>query len=1351
MLATDIDTYPTGSLLHELARLGITLRLAGDDQIEVRAPRGSLTQELREAVSREKPTLIDWLRRARGDLPDAANLPLIVPDLEALYEPFLPSDLQQSFLIGSREGFEYHVRPHQYMEFEFDDLEPERFEAALNRVLRRHRRSLVVARPDMRMQTVRDPEPVTVRVTDLRGRPDEEVTRHLERVRAETCRREPRHESWPWLEPEITRYGSGRARLHWNNNNIFTDAPSGVALISDAIRAYHDPDLDLPELDVSFRDCVLALAELEESPLGRAAEKYWTDRMAAWPDAPDLPLVAGSEHRGRSMLNRRELSLPADVWSALKRRAEASGITPSNALLAAHAEVLASWSGSRHFLLNNMISHRPLPLHPRMAEVLGNFASLYPLEVDWRHDEAFRDRARRLQNRVLDDVAHAYYSGAKVLQKLNQVRQTPGRAICPYAVGSALFVGPAEQPFFAMLETPQTLLDTEFWELRDGRLLVIWDVIDTMFPDGVPGAMLDAYARLVRRLATDPDAWSQHGFDLLPDDQRQQRVTLNHSARPVPAGLLHDALPVRAADRPDHLAVVASGSRLTYADLHRRASRLAGRLRDEGVRAGDRVAVLLPKGADQPVAVLGVLLAGGVYVPVDPRWPADRIDLLVADTSAAAVLTDVEGSDTPFAPVPRRPEDPAYIIFTSGSTGRPKGAVLDHRGPLNTVTDINERFGVTSDDVLFGVSSLCFDLSVYDVFGALAAGATLVLPGDHETEPASWLDLVAAERVTVWNSVPALMQLFAEAAEAAGRVYPDLRVVLLSGDWVPVTLPDLVRRIAPGARVVSLGGATEASIWSICYPVGAVDPAWPSIPYGRPLAGQTWHILDDLGRDAPTWVPGQLYIGGAGVALGYWNDPERTAAAFVTHPRTGERLYRTGDLGRYLPDGDIEFLGRTDYQIKIQGYRVEPGEIEHAITNFPGAARAAVLARTSGAGRQLVAFVVADPDGPGVDPDALRVDLAGRLPGYLVPHQVQVLDMLPLTPNGKTDRRALEGLWSAGNEDRAEYTGPRDDTEAALIDIWESVLDTRPVGVHDDFFDLGGQSFAALRVSGLIAERLDRQVPLGVLLEHRTVAGLAAWLTARAGTWSPLVRLAKRDGDGWFLVHPAGGSVVSYRALADQAGTTVHALQAPDTVTTVENLAEMYVRAITETQPHGPYRVGGWSSGAVIAAEIARQLEHRGHRVERLLVIDAPAPLMPRQVDDGTLPLWFLEDLDLGLSAADLRDLAELPPDERLAAGLERAGSDLRSGDLTGPYATFRQVVRACNSYRGTRLDARVTVVRAATEVVTEFAGHPCSAADDWGWSELSSSPVHTRILPGTHHTLLIDRRAVDTIAALMD
>ncbi len=1380
------------SLLAELVRTDVKLRLAGGERLEVTAPAGRLTPELRNRIAEHKPQLIEWLAGSGAAGPGLAALPTIVPDAGRLFDPFPPADLQMSFLVGSGAGLEYHVRPHQYLELDLGDLEPVRFETALNAALRRQRANLVVVRPDMLLETVRDPGPVRVQVADLHQLPEPEALTAIEATRAAMQRTEPPLDRWPWLDVRISRYGAGRARLHYNNNNFFSDALGTRRFLDSVLHLYQHPDARLPDLAISYRDCVLALAGLEESALGQASRKYWCDRLAELPDAPSLPLAAGADSRGRSRLDRREFVLAAPLWEAFKRRAGRHGLTPTSALYGVYAEVLAAWSGSRHFLINNMITHR-LPLHPQIGEVLGNFASLYPLEVDWRHDEPFQARCRRLQAQVMDDMEHAYWSGVKVLQALNQIRRTPGRAVCPFATGSALAAGRMDRPVSSLLETPQVLLDCELFELHDGAMWAVWDVIESMFPDGLIDAMHAGYRSLLTQLAQRDEAWDQPSFELLPPGQRARREQVNATAAPIPGRRLHDRLPEQARARAGQPAVISSTGALSYGELHRRSAVLAGRLHQCGAGRGELAAVAAPKGWEQVVAVFSALTAGAGYVPVDPDWPADRVRYLLEDAAACAVLTTegwrgrlaaltgqpVLAVDGPDAGEPAAcagsagpaPEERAYVIYTSGTTGRPKGAILDHRGPLNTISDINRRFGIGPGDVLFGVSSLCFDLSVYDIFGAVTAGATLVLPDPGRADPAAWIDLVLAHGVTVWNSVPAIMQLFAEEAAAAGACFPALRTVLLSGDWIPVTLPGRIRAIAPNARVVSLGGATEASIWSICYPVDRDEPGRPSIPYGRPLANQSWHVLDGQGRDAPDWVPGQLYIGGAGVALGYLNDPAKTAAAFAAHPRTGERLYRTGDLGRYLPSGDIEFLGRADFQVKIQGFRVEPGEIEHALTEHPGVRKAAVIARASGSGKQLAAFVV-PAEGASPDPAALRGFLAGRLPGYLVPDQVTVLDGLPLTGNGKLDRRALETVEP---EQRVQqpYVAPRNPVESALAGMWESVLSTGPVGVHDDFFELGGQSFAALRVIGLIAQRWGRRIPLGTLLEGPTVARLAERVQAPDAGWSPMVALRETgDGGPWFLVHPAGGDVMCYRRLADRLAAPCYAFQAAGPASgqqplgSVEELAEEYLRHLLAVQPGGPYLLGGWSSGAVIAFELARRLELRGEPVERLVVIDAPAPVTPHDIDEMSLLLWYLEDLDLGFqpglpTEAEVAALAAAAGPEQFARalelgarhGLSAAGpgaADLDAASLAATFAVFRSVVRACHRYRPARIAADVTVLRAGQGRVTEFDHHPHEGSADWGWASLTSGRVATAtVAGGTHHTLLGEHHAGTVAGAI--
>jgi pyochelin synthetase len=1364
-------------VLAELARAQIKIRLVADD-LEVTAPRGALTPRLREQLTVHKPDLIRWLRDDRP----VRRLPAVVPAPAAADEPFPLSDLQTSFLIGSADGLEYHVRPHQYMEFDVADLDVERIYDAVNRNLLRQRDNLVVLTEDMRLRRIPEFTPLRPQVHDLRGLPPAEVEAGLLRLRESLRRRQLPLETWPWLDVQVS-LRDGIGRIHYNNNNFYSDGVGTNRFLKDVFTLYEEPATDLPPLGVSFRDCVLALAEAEESELGARSRKYWHDRIPDWPGPPPVPTVPGAGGAERSELNRRELVVAAEDWAALQRNGRDRGLTPSTAMYAIYAEVLSTFSGSRHFLLNNMVTHR-MPIHPDINRILGNFAALYPLEVDWRGG-TFAERAGRLAARVREDLEHLDWSGVRVLQALNQHRRAPGRAACPFVVSSGLFMGIFDRPVYSTLETPQVLVDCQFWVQDDGRCWVAWDVIDAAFPPGLVDAMLGAFGDLVGRLARDPAAWDRATFDLLPDAQRRQREQLNATGSPVPPGLLHEPVHRWAEQAPDRVAVRSGPRALTYGELAGQAGRVAAALHAGGLAPGALVPVVLPKGWQQVVAVTGVLAAGGAYVPVDPEWPDDRVRHLLAVTGAEHVLTvarfgdrlaglsdatvhDVEdpGSHPPAPGPPTDPGDLAYVIYTSGSTGTPKGAALNHRGPLNTIADINHRFAVTADDVVFGVSSLSFDLSVYDVFGAVHAGATLVLPASSDTvDPAAWLATVQAQGVTVWNSVPALMQLLVEEAEESGRTLPPLRVVLLSGDWIPVELPDRIRRVAPGATVISLGGATEASIWSICHPIEEVDPGWPSIPYGRPLANQTWHVLDQAGADAPTWVPGELYIGGIGVAEGYWHDPERTAASFVAHPRTGERLYRTGDLGRYLPSGDIEFLGRSDFQVKIQGFRVELSEVEHALGNHPAVRHALVAVRDTPSGRQLAALVV-PADGQTLDTAVVRDHLAARLPRYMVPATIAVADRLPLTANGKVDRRALDELAPAEPVARPAFVAPRSPLEETVAAIWSEVLDVHPVGVHDDFFDLGGQSFAGLRVISHIARRVGRRVPLGALLTGRTVAALCEHLE-QASSWSPLVPIRRSgSGDPVFLVHPAGGSVLCYRSLANLIDADCYAFQAPgpdagrDVPGSVAEFAAEYVAELRRVRPAGPYLLGGWSSGAVIAAEMARRLEDMGDKVQLLFVVDSPVPRPGPEVDDLTLLLWFLEDLDLGFradeaTAQDRAELLALPAERRLPAGVAMvvrhtgAPVDVDGLALAHAFEVFSGVVRACGSYPTPELAADVVVVRAASGRVSEFADHPDGAEDDWGWHNATSGRVTAVRLPGTHYTLLAEDHVADVAAVL--
>jgi amino acid adenylation domain-containing protein len=571
--------------------------------------------------------------------------------------------------------------------------------------------------------------------------------------------------------------------------------------------------------------------------------------------------------------------------------------------------------------------------------------------------------------------------------------------------------------------------------------------------------------------------------------------------------------------------VITPGAETTYRQLTEAAHRIAHRLlAGPGAGPGEIVAVSLRPGAAQYSALLGVLHTGAAYVAIDPELPEERRLKLLGRCAVRAVVTEPELRDTLRWPpgvavlTPQdgatlrcsaeRPErrqghdDLAYVIFTSGSTGEPKGVMITHRSAANTVQDINRRFGVGEDDRVLALAPTGFDLSVYDVFGVLGAGGTVVVPDPARgSDLAHWSQLIGRYGVTIWNSVPAPMRMWIDSLGDAGAPRGcRLRLALLSGDWIPVDLPARIREKVPAMRVISLGGATEGSIWSIHHPIGTVRAEWSSIPYGKPLANQTMHVFNQWLEPSPTGVTGEIHIGGTGVARGYLGDPERTAERFLVHPVTGERVYRTGDLGRYLPGGDIEILGREDFQVKINGYRVELGEIEAALVRQPGVRTALVTApahaRTGQ--RQIAAYLVPEA-GADPDPGALRGALASHLPGYMVPSRFLTLDTLPLTANGKIDHKALPTPWNDDADPGDVRTAPRGRLEERLFTLWSQQLGHSDFGVAEGFFDIGGDSLHAV---GLLA-LLRAEFGMGADTEQEMVEGL--FMNASIASFAELI------------------------------------------------------------------------------------------------------------------------------------------------------------------------------------------------------------------------------------------------------
>lgn len=600
---------------------------------------------------------------------------------------------------------------------------------------------------------------------------------------------------------------------------------------------------------------------------------------------------------------------------------------------------------------------------------------------------------------------------------------------------------------------------------------------------------------------------------MLASPAEVQRIETEWTLPPAPRTdlqLLHDAFSDWAERQPDAPALLMRERVLSYGEMERLTNRIAHRLRRDGIKPNMLVGVMMEKGWEQAVACMAILKAGGGYLPINAAWPTDRMDSVIEQGEVTIVLSQqrvmdrlgrpglavddpavwADEPDTRLASV-NDIKDICYVLFTSGSTGKPKGVTLTHFSVMNTLRNANAEHGVGPGDKSIQLSDFAFDLSVYDIFGMLVAGAGVVVPDeDRHLEPLHWVELVRQHSATMWTSVPMYVDMWVQSGEAL----PSMRVFMMGGDKIPTDLPERMRPLSPHAAIWSVGGPTETSIISNWYRIGAVDPIWTTIPYGRAMPNQKMFVLDSGLNHCPPFMPGRIFMGGVCLARGYWKDPEKTDAAFITYPATGERIYYTGDLGRWLPDGQVEFLGRADFQVKVNGFRVELGEIEGAIQSLPGVKAALVDGQDqpNNKGKFLVAYVVSEAP---LDAAQMRAALQDLLPYYMIPRVFVPLEQIPLSANGKVDRKALPRPDVAQMPGALPYTAPRTETETALVDIWQAVLKHEPIGIHDNFYALGGDSLLSVQL-GIKAREAGLPFDPTALQRTPTIAELAQSLAA---------------------------------------------------------------------------------------------------------------------------------------------------------------------------------------------------------------------------------------------------------------
>jgi amino acid adenylation domain-containing protein len=1012
-------------------------------------------------------------------------------------------------------------------------------ERAFGEVVRRHDalRTTFALRDDEPVQHVAPPGEVRLPVEDLSATPAGEREAELRRRVAAAAWAPFDLEAGPVYRAVLYRVDPADHLLLVSIHHAVTDGGSMGVLFRElnAVYAAFAAGKPSPLHPLSIQYADFAVWQRQQLSGARLEEElaWWRAKLDGAPAVLDLPTDRPRPPIRRYTGARRTVMLPPSLLERLKALALGDGATLYMVLLAAYATVLGRWSGQDDVVVGTPIAGRH---HREAEELIGFFANTLVVRTELRGDPTFRELVARARESMLSTQAHAELPFEKLVAELAPERSLSHSPLFDvmFVLENATGVGATQtgwQVRAAASDSPGAKYDLILTaeEHPHGLMLVLHYAVE-LFDAATMDRML-AHLRVLLESAVAAPGTRISALPLLDGEDRARLAAWNATERAYPpADGVHRAFEAQARRTPDAVALVAEEGTLTYAQLDARANRIARRLAALGVRPGARVGVCLERGAGMVASLLAVMKAGAAYVPLDPGYPAGRLAGMLEDADVGALVTEARLADRLPAhgaavlaldadaaaidaesagpvDVDPDPDLPAYVIFTSGSTGRPKGAANAHRGVLNRLFWMQEAYGLTADDVVLQKTPFSFDVSVWEFFWPLMAGARLVVarPEGHR-DPAYLAGLIEREGVTTVHFVPSMLAAFLDGADA-GRC-ASLRRVVCSGEALSADLAARFHaRMPSSTELHNLYGPTEAAV-DVTYHPCVRDDARRTVPIGRPVANTQVHVLEPSGEPAPVGVPGELHIGGVQVGLGYLGRPALTAERFVPDPFSpipGARLYRTGDRARWTAEGVVEYLGRLDFQVKVRGLRIELGEIEAALVAHPSVREAVAAVRAAPGGDPLlVAYVVADGDG--ADADALREHLGRSLPEYMVPSAFVALDALPLSPNGKLDRRALPDPDFAART--RPYVAPRSPVERVVAGIWAELLRAERVGVDDDFFALGGHSLLAVQAAARAQDAFGVEIPLGYVFSQPTVAGLSAALSADPATGSRVEQVA---------------------------------------------------------------------------------------------------------------------------------------------------------------------------------------------------------------------------------------------------
>ncbi|HEY0603024.1 MAG TPA: amino acid adenylation domain-containing protein [Herpetosiphonaceae bacterium] len=1202
----------------------------------------------------------------------------------------------------------------------------------------------------------------------------------------------------PVLRTQLVRLSDAEHMLILNVHHIVFDQWSLEIFLQELIALYDlfsqnphaDPHLVLADLPVQYTDYAVWQREWLQGQEREQLLSFWKQQLQ---DAPpllnlptDWPRPAMQRFRGAT----RFFEVPRSVAAALHELSRQTGTTMFMLLLAAYQTLLYRYTGEEQIVVGTPVANRT---RSETESLIGLFLNTLVLHTDAAGNPRFRDLLGQVRETALDVFAHQELPFEVLVEELH-----PKRDLSYNPVFQVLFMFqnvPAQEAQPATIDVERIDSDsaTTMFDLAlsmmsvDGGLVGLLRYDTDLFAEATIERMTGHFQRLLAAIAADANTRIAELPLLTEVEQHQLLVDWNATQTSfADTACLQELVEAQTARTPERVALIFEADQLTFQELNQRANQLAHHLRALGVGPETLVGLCLDRSPDLVVGVLGVLKAGGAYVPLDPSFPEARLQAMLADSQVSFLVTQQAlaarlavanatiinlDSDWPSiaqadADNPARrthPEQRAYVIYTSGSTGVPKGVQITHRSVINLLESMAEQIEMRSEDTLLAVTTLSFDIAVLELFLPLITGARLVLPSREVVADGVRLGALLKDAgATVMQATPASWRLLLDA-QWPGQ--PNLRMIS-GGEALPRELAD--RLLACGSGLWNVYGPTETTIWSLCTSVAAgAEP----VSIGRPLANTQIYLLDAQLQPVPVGVAGELYIGGVGLARGYWQRSDLTAERFIPAPfgtAAGARLYQTGDLARYRSDGSLEFLGRNDHQVKVRGFRIELGEIETVLRRHAAVHETVVVAREDRAGMaQLVAYMIPAQEQLPSNAD-LRNFVRESLPDYMTPAVFVFLERFPLTPNGKIDRKALPAPDLERSARASSFVAPHTPIEQQLVQIWQDLLTAPAIGVTDDFFDLGGHSLLAVRLMVQIQKQLGQTLPLAALFQASTIERLARVLdqSADAPLWSPLVPIQPAGSQRpFFAVHPIGGNVFCYADLAQALGPDqpFYGLQAIDLAdmdeheVSIAEMAASYIEAMRTVQPDGPYLLGGWSFGGVVAFEMAQQLQRQGAEVALLALFDTYAPEAvgksekitdamalaalareqaiaggkhialtvdelqqrdPQAQLDYVLQQIKVAEIDMGVDLEDIR------PFLRGYRARQWAVETYQPGVYSGPIMLFKS----------TQQDPEIGKIDALMDVAVD---HPTL-----GWDRLASEDVEIYAIPGYHNTLVLGPNA---------